>query len=146
MLTITCHFAKMALVYSVFLAFATSAQAKGGVNKRVYAGWHKQFCDTLHGANINKVYDFISRKKLTPRRQVVVGIVDSGADTTCLSLRPSLWRNRVAVTVKWRCDYSVTATPFGYYRKKIWPKIRRRSCQRAEGYPFSALFAPVPKC
>lgn len=93
MLTITCHFAKKALVYSVFLVFATSAQAKGGVNKRVYAGWHKQFCDTLHGANINKVYDFISRKKLTPRRQVVVGIVDSGADTTCLSLRPSLWRN-----------------------------------------------------
>ena len=23
----------------------------------------------------------------------MVGIVDSGADTTCLSLRPSLWRN-----------------------------------------------------
>ena len=54
--------------------------------------------------------------------------------------------NRVAVTVQSHCRYGVTATPFGYYRKKIWPKIRCRSCQRAEGYPFSALFAPVPKC
>nr|DAU48851.1 MAG TPA: hypothetical protein [Caudoviricetes sp.] len=37
-------------------------------------------------------------------------------------------------------------TPFGYHGKKTWPKSRRRRCQRAEGYPFPALFAPVPKC
>lgn len=65
----------------------------GGVKKQAYAGWHKQYSDTLHGANINRVYDFVVRKNLKPRRDVVVGIVDSGADTTCLSLRPSLWRN-----------------------------------------------------
>ena len=94
LLTTTCHFAKNAFVCSVFLAFAAIAPANvGGVNKRAIAGWHKQYCDTLRGANINRVYDFISRKKLKLRRQVVVGIVDSGADTTCLSLRQSLWRN-----------------------------------------------------
>ena len=43
-------------------------------------------------------------------------------------------------------DFTVTATPFGYHGKKTWPKSRRRRCQRAEGYPFSALFAPVSKC
>lgn len=67
--------------------------AVGGGKNVVYAGWHKQYCDTLRGANINSAFDFISRKKLKPRRQVVVGVVDSGADTTCLSLRESLWRN-----------------------------------------------------
>lgn len=66
---------------------------RGGVIKQAYVGWHKQYSDTLRGANINCVYDFIVRKNLKSRRNVVVGIVDSGADTTCLSIRPSLWRN-----------------------------------------------------
>lgn len=88
----TCHFAKKTFTCAVFLAYATVALSGGG-KMQVYAGWHKQYCDTLRGANINSVYDFIARKKLKPRRSVVVGIVDSGADTTCLSLRPSLWCN-----------------------------------------------------
>ena len=37
--------------------------------------------------------------------------------------------NRVAVTVKWHRDYTVTATPFGYYRKKMWSESRRRCCR-----------------
>lgn len=58
-----------------------------------YVGWHKQLNDTLHGANVTGLYNYIHRKHLKPRRTVVVGIVDSGADTTCVALRPSLWTN-----------------------------------------------------
>ena len=54
--------------------------------------------------------------------------------------------NRVAVTVQSHCRYSVTATPFGYYRKKNWQKSRQRRGQEAEGYPFPALNALVSKC
>ena len=43
-------------------------------------------------------------------------------------------------------DYGVTATRLYRNGKQKWPKTRRRRCQEAEGYPFSALFAPVFKC
>lgn len=59
----------------------------------VYAGWHKQLNDTLRGANVTGLYNYIQSKRLKPRRSVVVGIVDSGADTACVALRPSLWTN-----------------------------------------------------
>ena len=53
---------------------------------------------------------------------------------------------RVAVTVRSRCDYSVTATRLHRNGKQKWTKSRRRRCERAKGYPFSALFDPVSKC
>ena len=66
------------------------------------------------------------------------------ADTLILRRRYSaiampLRCNRVAVTVKWRRDYTVTATPFG----------QKPTGDAAKGAPrshFSALFAPVSKC
>ena len=54
--------------------------------------------------------------------------------------------NGDAITVQSRCDYGVTATRLYRNGKQKWPKTRRRRCQEAEGYPFSALFAPVFKC
>ena len=54
--------------------------------------------------------------------------------------------NRDAVTVQSRCRYGIIATRLHRNGKTFWPKTGRRHCQRAEGYPFSALFAPVSKC
>ena len=54
--------------------------------------------------------------------------------------------NRVAVTVQSRCDYSVTATRLHRNGKTFWQKTSPWHFQMAEGYPFSALNAPVPKC
>ena len=44
--------------------------------------------------------------------------------------------NRSAVTVQSQCRNG----------NSQWQKNARSSCQEAEGYPFSALFAPVVKC
>ena len=54
--------------------------------------------------------------------------------------------NRVAVTVKWHHRYGAIATRLQCNGKNFWPITDRRHCQRAEGYPFSALNAPVLKC
>ncbi len=76
-----------------FLGF-TSAHAQSALdNRSAYVGWHKQLNDSVRGANVTGLYNYIRSKRLKPRRTVVVGIVDSGADTACVALRPSLWIN-----------------------------------------------------
>ena len=54
--------------------------------------------------------------------------------------------NGVAVTVQSRRRYGVIATRLHRNGKHFWQKTDCRHCQRAEGYPFSALIAPVSKC
>ena len=44
--------------------------------------------------------------------------------------------NRVAVTVKWHRDYTVTATPFGYYRKKTGRKAANGWVKRQKATLF----------
>ena len=45
-----------------------------------------------------------------------------------------------------RCRYSVIASPLHRNGNTFWQKTDQRHFQRAEGYPFSALFAPAAKC
>ena len=54
--------------------------------------------------------------------------------------------NRDAVTVQSHRRYGVIATRLHRNGKHFWQKTDCRHCQRAEGYPFSALIAPVSKC
>ena len=54
--------------------------------------------------------------------------------------------NRDAVTVQSHRRYGVIATWLHRNGKHFWQKTDCRHCQRAEGYPFSALIAPVSKC
>ena len=58
-----------------------------------YAGWHRQYTQELQGANIAAAIDFLKAKGIKPRQQVVVGIVDSGVDTTNVNLQDALWTN-----------------------------------------------------
>ena len=54
--------------------------------------------------------------------------------------------DRSAVTVESRRHYGVTVLRLHRNGNSQWQKTARSSCQEAEGYPFSALFAPVVKC
>ena len=58
-----------------------------------YAGWHKGYTPELQGANITAALELLKSRGLTPSGPVVVGIVDSGIDTTNVNLLPSLWTN-----------------------------------------------------
>ncbi|MBZ4192146.1 S8 family peptidase [Niabella beijingensis] len=58
-------------------------------------GWHLQDlkANGYYGISLDKAYDYLkaNNKKSTP---VIVGIVDSGIDTTHEDLRPVLWTNK----------------------------------------------------
>lgn len=57
------------------------------------AGWHKEYNDTLHGINLFKAIRFLESRNIEPSATVVVGIIDSGVDTTTIDLTPALWTN-----------------------------------------------------
>ena len=44
--------------------------------------WYRGYNDTLCGINIDKAYEFLYACKLKPRKQIVIGVIDSGIDTT----------------------------------------------------------------
>lgn len=55
--------------------------------------WHKQLNDTCQGINLPEAFKFIRSHNLRPRRQVVIGIIDSGVDTLSTDILPALWSN-----------------------------------------------------
>jgi len=62
-------------------------------NDSAYVGWHKQYNDTLKGANIVGLNHFIQSHHLKFRKPLVVGVIDSGIDTSCVAVTKSLWTN-----------------------------------------------------
>ena len=58
-----------------------------------FAGWHKGYTQERQGANITAALDLLKARGLKPSGPVVVGIVDSGVDTTTVSLQGALWTN-----------------------------------------------------
>ena len=56
-------------------------------------GWHKMYKDTLQGIRLNEAVDYLAAHDLAPKKSVVVGIIDSGIDTTLVDLKPALWVN-----------------------------------------------------
>ncbi|MGN7787956.1 S8 family peptidase [Niabella sp. 22666] len=77
--------------FSLDVAAQDSAPEK---NESVPKGWHLKDLqkDGLYGISLDQAYDFLKSKglKSTP---VIVGIVDSGIDTTHEDLKPVLWVN-----------------------------------------------------
>lgn len=55
-------------------------------------GWHllDKSTDGYHGISLDKAYQFLKNKK---PQIVIVGVIDSGTDTTHEDLKPILWRN-----------------------------------------------------
>lgn len=47
----------------------------------------------MQGINMKEALHFLQVKKLKPRQHIIVGIIDSGIDTTSVDLIPALWHN-----------------------------------------------------
>ena len=58
-----------------------------------HAGWHLVCNDSLQGANVKAALDYLSMKGKKARKPVVVGIIDSGADTLLANISNALWTN-----------------------------------------------------
>ncbi|WP_199750501.1 S8 family peptidase [Gynurincola endophyticus] len=57
-------------------------------------GWHLKDlgADGIYGISLQKAYDFLKTKNKTSN-PVIVGVIDSGIDTTHEDLKPVLWKN-----------------------------------------------------
>lgn len=83
---------KRYILSGMLLLMASSLSAQTSEYDR-YAGWYKQWNDSLRGANIIGAQRVLQAHKAKKKQKVVVGVIDSGADTTCVALRPVLWTN-----------------------------------------------------
>ena len=83
---------KRYILSGILLLMASGLSAQTSEYDR-YAGWYKQWNDSLRGANIIGAQRVLQAHKAKKKQKVVVGVIDSGADTTCVALRPVLWTN-----------------------------------------------------
>lgn len=70
-------------LYSLEAAYAQTDQTP----------WYQSLSDSCQGIQLVAAREFIQEKRLRPRRQVIVGVVDSGVDTLLTDLQGVLWTN-----------------------------------------------------
>ena len=58
-----------------------------------HAGWHLVCNDSLQGANVKAALEYLSMKGKKAKQPVVVGIIDSGADTLLANISNAFWTN-----------------------------------------------------
>lgn len=61
------------------------------------AGWHKQYTDEHKGINLVAALQYMKEQGIKPKKEVVIGILDSGIDTTSVVLKDALWVNKKEV-------------------------------------------------
>ncbi len=84
-----CKFSKLLLLSAVLVSSlpARPAETVSDID------WHKHLNDSCQGINLDGAMQYIAEQGMKPRKQVIVGIIDSGVDTTSIDLIPSLWNN-----------------------------------------------------
>lgn len=86
---------KYSLFLYVFLCIATfsfAQQKEKKVDPR--AGWHKQYTAEYKGINLIAALQYMKEQGIKPKKQVIVGVLDSGIDTTSVVLKHALWTNK----------------------------------------------------
>lgn len=87
------HKSRNTLIRKRKLVGAVCAAALLPVAAAAPVGWHKELNESCRGINLEEAHHLIHKYNLTPRAEVVVGIIDSGIDTTTVDIRESLWLN-----------------------------------------------------
>ena len=67
---------------------------QAGKDDGCVAGWHLIFNDSVAGANVSSAFSWLDMHKIKPKKKIVVGVIDSGSDTTHLYLKDALWHNK----------------------------------------------------
>ena len=81
------------LIAFYMMTAALPGAAQSAESLKDFAGWHKNYTAERQGANVQAALDLLKKHGKKPAGPVVVGIVDSGVDTTVVSLKGALWTN-----------------------------------------------------
>lgn len=83
----------MKSIITTFLILATTFNSINA--QEYYKGWHLGNLDSnrVYGANIDKTYKEIIQKA-SPKRKIIVAVIDSGIDTTHEDLKSIIWTNK----------------------------------------------------
>lgn len=83
---------KLFIFFCMTFAVSSGAAQPAESYKEV-AGWHKNYTTERQGANISAALNLLESRGLKPTGHIVVGIIDSGIDTTTVSIQKALWTN-----------------------------------------------------
>ena len=56
--------------------------------------WHKTNNDSIRGVKSEEALALLKQSEIKPFGEIVVGIIDSGVDTTVVEIKKSLWTNK----------------------------------------------------
>ena len=79
---------------TLFMAVAAMSSFAQNSELSEYAGWYKSHNDSICGANINAALDYIKTNKIKHKKNIIVGVLDSGIDTASVALKQVLWTNK----------------------------------------------------
>lgn len=78
---------------SVFIVFFLSVTHSVVAANERQNNWYRTFSDTVKGIRLDEAMTYIASQNLKPKTAIVVGIIDSGIDTTVMDLKRALWVN-----------------------------------------------------
>lgn len=61
--------------------------------QELLVGWHKSGTDSLYGVRSDEALHELQQRRSGKTPSIIVGIIDSGIDTTAVSLKTALWTN-----------------------------------------------------
>lgn len=82
-----CYLLKLGLILFAF------SNPVIGQERNSHVGWHKLFNDSLQGTRSDEALQYLKETLKKAHTTVIVGLIDSGIDTTVTDLRPALWNN-----------------------------------------------------
>lgn len=71
------------LVFCVINIFAQSKKPED----KFMPEWHLLFNDSIIGTNVSSALAWLQSQKLKPKKNIIVGVIDSGTDTTHLYIQ-----------------------------------------------------------
>ncbi len=84
---------KKCYLFGIGLLLFVSSNIAFGQDGNGHAGWHKIFNDSLQGTRSDEALQYLEARQKSATETVIVGLIDTGIDTTATDLRPALWNN-----------------------------------------------------
>ena len=82
---------KLLIPSFIFISFCISSVASARSAEPF--NWYRSNTDSVQGAAIDAAIQYLSKYHHKKQKPIIVGIIDSGVDTTVVDLQDALWKN-----------------------------------------------------